>query len=198
MQSRTHTCNELRLSDAGKEVTLCGWLDNERKVSRNLSFVVLRDFYGITQFVFESEEMIEKLEGVNKESTLQIKGTVRERENKNPNIPTGEIEVVPTEVEVLGKCIYNALPFEIRQSKEADENFRLKYRYLDLRNPLVKDKIVLRSQIVSEIRQRMNALSFLEITTPILTCSSPEGARDYLVPSRNHPGKFYALPQAPQ
>ncbi len=198
MQSRTHTCNELRLSDAGKEVTLCGWLDNERKVSRNLSFVVLRDFYGITQFVFESEEMIEKLEGVNKESTLRIKGTVRERENKNPNIPTGEIEVVPSEVEVLGKCIYNALPFEIRQSKEADENFRLKYRYLDLRNPLVKDKIVLRSQIVSEIRQRMNALSFLEITTPILTCSSPEGARDYLVPSRNHPGKFYALPQAPQ
>ena len=198
MQSRTHNCNELRLSDAGKSVTLCGWLDNERKVSKNLSFVVLRDFYGITQFVFENEEMIAKLEGVNKESTLQITGIVRERENKNLNIPTGEIEVVPTAVEVLGKCIYNALPFEIRQSREADENFRLKYRYLDLRNPVVQDKIVLRSKIVSELRQRMNALDFLEITTPILTCSSPEGARDYLVPSRNHPGKFYALPQAPQ
>lgn len=198
MQSRTHHCNELRLSDAGKEVILCGWLENERKVSKNLSFVLLRDFYGVTQFVFETEDMIAKLEGVNKESTLRITGIVRERENKNPNIDTGEIEVVPTEVEILGKCIYNALPFEIRQSKEADENFRLKYRYLDLRNPLVKDKIVLRSRIVSEIRQRMNALSFLEITTPILTCSSPEGARDYLVPSRNHPGKFYALPQAPQ
>ncbi len=198
MQSRTHHCNELRLADAGKTVTLCGWLDNERKVSKNLSFVLLRDFYGITQFVFETEEMIEKLDGVNKESTLQITGVVRERENKNLNIPTGEIEVVPTDVKVLGKCIYNALPFEIHQSKEADENFRLKYRYLDLRNPDVKDKIVLRSQIVSELRQRMNALQFLEITTPILTCSSPEGARDYLVPSRNHPGKFYALPQAPQ
>ena len=198
MQSRTHHCNELRLSDAGKTVTLCGWLDNERKVSKNLSFVVLRDFYGITQFVFETEEMIEKLDGVNKESTLQITGVVRERENKNKNIDTGEIEVVPTDVVILGKCIYNALPFEIRQSKEADENFRLKYRYLDLRNPLVKDKIVLRSRIVASLRERMNALNFLEITTPILTCSSPEGARDYLVPSRNHPGKFYALPQAPQ
>ena len=198
MQSRTHNCNELRIADAGKSVILCGWLDNERRVSKNLSFVVLRDFYGVTQFVFESEEMIEALNGVNKESTLQIEGVVRERESKNPNLPTGEIEVVPSKVTVLGKCIYNALPFEIRQSKDADENARLKYRYLDLRNPIVKDKIVLRSQIVSELRQRMNALNFLEITTPILTCSSPEGARDYLVPSRNHPGKFYALPQAPQ
>lgn len=198
MQSRTHNCNELRLSDAGKSVTLCGWLDNERRVSKNLSFVVLRDFYGITQFVFESEDMINALDGVNKESTLQIEGVVRERESKNPNLPTGDIEVVPSKVTVLGKCIYNALPFEIRQSKDADENARLKYRYLDLRNPAVKDKIVLRSQIVSELRRRMNELDFLEITTPILTCSSPEGARDYLVPSRNHPGKFYALPQAPQ
>ena len=195
---RTHHCNELRIGDVGKTVTLCGWLDNERKVSKNLSFVILRDFYGVTQIVFETEEMNEKLDGVNKESTLQITGLVRERENKNPNIDTGDIEVVPTEVTVLGKCIYNALPFEIRQSKDADENTRLKYRYLDLRNPAVKDKIVLRSRIVAELRQRMSALDFYEITTPILTCSSPEGARDYLVPARNHPGKFYALPQAPQ
>lgn len=198
MQSRSHNCNELRLSDAGKTVTLCGWLDNERKVSRNLSFVILRDFYGVTQFVFETEDMIEQINDVNKETTLQITGVVRERESKNKQLPTGEIEVVPTKVEVLGRCLYPALPFEIHQSKEADEAARLKYRYLDLRNPLVKDKIVLRSRIVSELRQRMNALDFLEITTPILTCSSPEGARDYLVPSRNHPGKFYALPQAPQ
>lgn len=198
MQSRSHNCNELRLSDAGKTVTLCGWLDNERKVSRNLSFVILRDFYGVTQFVFETEDMIEQINDVNKETTLQITGVVRERESKNKQLPTGEIEVVPTKVEVLGRCLYPALPFEIHQSKEADEAARLKYRYLDLRNPLVKDKIVLRSRIVSELRQRMNALEFLEITTPILTCSSPEGARDYLVPSRNHPGKFYALPQAPQ
>lgn len=117
---------------------------------------------------------------------------------QNANLPTGEIEVVPDKIEILGKCIYNALPFEINQSKDADENARLKYRYLDLRNPNMKKNIVMRSQIVAELRQRMYALNFMEITTPILTCSSPEGARDYLVPARNHPGKFYALPQAPQ
>ena len=146
----------------------------------------------------ETEEMMEQLDGVNKESTLSISGTVRERSSKNMELPTGEIEVVPETLEILGKCIYNALPFEINQSREADENTRLKYRYLDLRNPEVKSKIVLRSRIVAELRQRMNELGFMEITTPILTCSSPEGARDYLVPARNHPGKFYALPQAPQ
>lgn len=198
MQSRTHTCNELRLSDAGSRVTLVGWYENIRQVSKNLGFLLLRDFYGVTQIVFETQEMMERLDGVNKESTLLIEGTVRERSNKTNTIPTGEIEVVPTKVEVLGKCTYNVLPFEIRQSKNADENIRLKYRYLDLRNPDVKDKILLRSRIVTELRQRMNDLDFVEITTPILTCSSPEGARDYLVPARNHPGKFYALPQAPQ
>lgn len=198
MQSRTHTCNELRLSDCGKTVTLVGWYDNCRKVSKNLYFLILRDFYGVTQIVVESEDMINKVNQINKESTLLVEGVVRERSNKNPAIPTGDIEVVPSRIEVLGKCIYNMLPFEIRQSKEADENLRLKYRFLDLRNPAVKEKIVLRSRVVAELRQRMNALNFIEITTPILTCSSPEGARDYLVPSRIHPGKFYALPQAPQ
>ena len=138
------------------------------------------------------------LEGINNESTLCIKGIVRERSNKNPNAATGDVEVVPDKITVLGNCRYNALPFEINHSTEADENIRLKYRYLDLRNPQVKDKIVLRSRIVAELRQKMTELGFLEITTPILTCSSPEGARDYLVPSRVHPGKFYALPQAPQ
>lgn len=198
IQSRTHNCNELRLSDAGQKVTIVGWYENMRKVSKNLGFLILRDFYGTTQVVVETEEMMQELDGVNKESTLSIEGIVRERSSKNTELPTGEIEVVPEKIEILGKCTYNALPFEINQSKDADENTRLKYRYLDLRNPAVKSKIVLRSQIVAELRNKMNELGFMEITTPILTCSSPEGARDYLVPSRNHPGKFYALPQAPQ
>ena len=197
-QSRTHNCNELRIENVGQKVTIVGWYDNMRKVSKNLGFLILRDFYGITQAVVETEEMMDRLAGVNNESTLSITGTVRERSSKNPNIPTGDIEVVPENIEVLGKCIYNELPFEINRSREADEAVRLKYRYLDLRNPSVKEKIVLRSKIVSELRNSMTAHDFLEITTPILTCSSPEGARDYLVPSRNHPGKFYALPQAPQ
>ncbi len=197
-QSRTHTCNELRSEHIGQKVVLAGFYDNMRKVSKNLGFLILRDFYGTTQCVIETEEMMEKLNGINNESTLSITGIVRERSSKNPNLPTGDIEVVPESIEVLGKCRYNELPFEINRSKEADEAVRLKYRYLDLRNPAVKDKIVLRSQIVSDLRQAMISHNFLEITTPILTCSSPEGARDYLVPSRNHPGKFYALPQAPQ
>ena len=197
-QSRTHTCNELRLSDAGKTVTLAGWYENLRRVSKNLGFLILRDFYGTTQIVIETEEMMEQISGVNTESTISVTGTVRERSSKNANLPTGEIEVVPEKIEILGKCIYNELPFEINRSKEADENTRLKYRYLDLRNPAVKSKIVLRCNVVAELRRSMMEHGFLEITTPILTCSSPEGARDYLVPSRNHPGKFYALPQAPQ
>ncbi len=198
VQSRTHTCNQLRISDVGKKVTITGWYDNMRKVSKNLGFLILRDFYGVTQVVIETEEMMAKLSGINNESTLSITGLVRERSSKNSQIETGEIEVVPEEITVLGKCIYNELPFEVNRSKEADEATRLKYRYLDLRNPAVKEKIVLRSKIVAEIRKSMIEHDFLEITTPILTCSSPEGARDYLVPSRNHPGKFYALPQAPQ
>ena len=197
-QARTHNCNELRLADAGKEVTLVGWFENIRKVSKNLGFVILRDFYGTTQIVIETEEMMAIIDSVNKESTIQVAGTVRERSSKNTELPTGEIEVVPTSIEILGKCTHNELPFEINRSKEADENTRLKYRYLDLRNPEVKSKIVLRSKIVAELRAAMIAHDFMEITTPILTCSSPEGARDYLVPARNHPGKFYALPQAPQ
>ena len=198
IQSRTHNCTELRSGNVGERVTLVGWFENMRKVSKNLGFVILRDFYGTTQLVVETEEMMNVMDGINKESTISVEGVVRERSSKNANLPTGEIEVVPDKIEILGKCIYNALPFEINQSKDADENARLKYRYLDLRNPNMKKNIVMRSQIVAELRQRMYALNFMEITTPILTCSSPEGARDYLVPARNHPGKFYALPQAPQ
>jgi len=197
-QSRTHTCGQLRLSDAGKNVTIVGWLENVREVGANFAFLVVRDYYGTTQVVVQSEEMMQVIKGINKESTISVAGVVRERESKNLKLATGEIEVVPEKIEVLGKCRHNQLPFEINKSKEADENTRLKYRYLDLRNPAVKSNIILRCQVVADIRRRMTEKGFLEITTPILTASSPEGARDYLVPARNHPGKFYALPQAPQ
>jgi len=198
MQMRTHTCGALRLGDAGAKVKLCGWMENVREVSGNLAFLILRDFYGTTQVVVEDASLMEVISGLNKESVISVTGTVRERANKNPKMPTGDVEVVPESIEVLGKCQYNALPFQINHSKEADESLRLKYRYLDLRNPAVKDKIVLRSNVVAALRAAMIEQGFLEITTPILTASSPEGARDYLVPARKHPGKFYALPQAPQ
>ena len=197
-QGRTHNCGELRLADAGKTVTLAGWMENVREVGSGLAFVVLRDFYGTTQLVLETEEMLKTAKAVNKESTLRVTGVVRERASKNPKQATGDIEVVPESVEILGRCRYNELPFEINRSREADENQRLKYRYLDLRNPAVKANIVLRCNVVAALRQAMTEHGFLEITTPILTVSSPEGARDYLVPARKHPGKFYALPQAPQ
>ena len=198
IQSRTHNCGELRLANAGQTVTIVGWLENVREVGANFAFCVLRDYYGTTQVVIENEEMMKVIKPINKESTISVTGIVRERESKNTKIPTGEIEVVPSEIKVLGKCVHNQLPFEINKSRDADENVRLKYRYLDLRNPAVKKNIILRCQVVAAIRQAMTEKGFLEITTPILTASSPEGARDYLVPARNHPGKFYALPQAPQ
>ena len=195
---RTHTCGELRMEHVGQTVTLAGWLENLREVGSNFAFLVLRDFYGTTQVVVETQEMMDLVKPLNKESTIAVTGVVRERTSKNPKLPTGDIEVVPSEIKVLGRCRYNELPFEVNFSKEADEGQRLKYRYLDLRNPQVKEKIVLRSQVVSALRRAMEQQGFLEITTPILTASSPEGARDYLVPARKHPGKFYALPQAPQ
>ena len=198
MQMRTHTCGELRLTDAGKHVKIVGWMENVRVVGQNFAFVVLRDFYGTTQVVVESQEMMDVINGLNKESTISVEGTVRERASKNPKQATGDVEVLPEKIEVLGRCRYNSLPFEINRSREADETQRLKYRYLDLRNPAVKSNIILRCQVVSALRAAMTDHGFLEITTPILTASSPEGARDYLVPARKHPGKFYALPQAPQ
>ncbi len=195
---RSHSCGELRLGDVGKAVTLAGFLENFREVGAGLGFAVLRDFYGTTQVVCESEEMVRTFKGLNKESTVQVTGAVRERDSKNPKLPTGDIEVVPESVKVLGRCRHNELPFQVTRSREADETARLKYRYLDLRNPDVKKNIILRSQVVAALRSAMIDHGFMEITTPILTASSPEGARDYLVPSRKHPGKFYALPQAPQ
>ena len=198
MQSRTHNCSELRIENAGESVKIVGWMENVREVSANLAFVVVRDFYGTTQVVIETEEQMAFIKGLNKESTISVEGTVRERASKNPKLPTGDIEVLPSKIEVLGRCRYNELPFQINRSRDADEATRLKYRYLDLRNPEVKSNIVLRCNVVSALRRAMTEHGFLEITTPILTASSPEGARDYLVPARNHPGKFYALPQAPQ
>ena len=198
VQSRTHTCNDLRLEHVGTQVTIAGWMENVREVGQNLAFLVLRDFYGTTQVVLETEEMMAAVKGLNKESTISVEGTVRERDSKNPKLPTGDIEVVPSKIQVLGRCRHNELPFQINRSREADETQRLKYRYLDLRNPEVKNNIILRCNVVAALRAAMLGEGFLEITTPILTASSPEGARDYLVPSRKHPGKFYALPQAPQ
>ena len=197
-QSRTHTCNELRMENVGQKVKIVGWMENVREVGSNFAFVVVRDFYGTTQVVIEDEAMMAVVKGINKESTISVEGTVRERASKNPKLPTGDIEVVPDKIEVLGKCRYNELPFEINRSREADETQRLRYRYRDLRNPAVKKNIILRCNVVAALRQAMTEHGFLEITTPILTASSPEGARDYLVPARKHPGKFYALPQAPQ
>ncbi len=195
---RTHTCNELRMGDVGKSVALSGFLENVREVSGALSFIVLRDFYGTTQVVAETEEHVKLFSDITRESTVRVTGTVRERASKNPKQATGDIELVPETIEVLGRCRHRELPFQINRSRDADETARLKHRYLDLRNPLMRDNIVLRAQVTSALRQAMTDKGFLEITTPILTASSPEGARDYLVPARKHPGKFYALPQAPQ
>ena len=198
MQNRTHTCGELRLSDAGKQVKISGWMENVRVVSANLAFVVVRDFYGTTQVVAETEDMVNTFKAITKESTISVEGVVRERDSKTGKMATGDIEIVPAKVEVLGRCQHSELPFQINRSREADEAQRLKYRYLDLRNPAVKKNIILRCNVVAALRKSMTEHGFLEITTPILTASSPEGARDYLVPARKHPGKFYALPQAPQ
>ena len=198
MQNRTHTCNELRLEHVGQKVKISGWMENVRMVGSNFAFVVVRDFYGTTQVVVEDEALIAQIKSINKESTISVEGIVRARSNPNPKQATGDIEIVPDRIELLGRCRYNELPFEINRSREADELQRLKYRYLDLRNPAVKKNIILRCNVIAAIRKAMMEHGFLEITTPILTASSPEGARDYLVPARKHPGKFYALPQAPQ
>ena len=192
---RTHTCNELRVDHIGAKVTLTGWIDTVRDHGGVL-FVDLRDHYGITQIVVNDDKMIA---GMPKETVILVEGEVtkRDEETVNPKLETGLIEVRASKIEVLGP-VKLGLPFEIDASTETREDVRLKYRYLDLRNRKIHDNIVLRSKILSYLRRQMEDLGFLEIQTPILTASSPEGARDYLVPSRKHKGKFYALPQAPQ
>ena len=196
MEMRTHNCGELREGDVGKRVKLCGWLSSIRDLGAVI-FFVLRDFYGYTQAVVSDEDKKEQIRAIPRESTVCVEGTVMLRSAPNPDMPTGLIEIAPDSIEVLGKC-YEQLPFEVATSTQSREDVRLKYRFLDLRNPEVKDKIVFRSKVVSWLRNKMTELGFLEITTPILTSSSPEGARDYIVPSRLYPGHFYALPQAPQ
>ena len=192
---RTHTCAELNESNIGQKVTLAGWVDVIRDHGGVL-FVDLRDHYGVTQIVFNDDSL---LKGIGKETVISVDGVVtkRDAETVNQKIATGLIEVRCDRVEVLGPC-QQALPFEIENSKATREDVRLKYRFLDLRNPEIHKNIVLRSQILSYLRSQMEEMGFLEIQTPILTASSPEGARDFLVPSRKHKGCFYALPQAPQ
>ena len=192
---RTHTCGQLRESDIGQQVRLAGWVENIRDHG-GIQFVDLRDQYGVVQVVIKDESL---LDGVTKETAVSISGEVvrRDAETYNPKLETGTIEVVAQQLRIVGKCTNN-LPFEVMTSTETKEEVRLKYRFLDLRNKKVQNHIILRSQIISYLRSKMTELGFLEIQTPILTASSPEGARDYLIPSRKHPGQFYALPQAPQ
>ncbi len=191
---RNKYCGEITIEDAGKTVRIGGWINSIRNLG-SLVFLTVRDESGIVQVISEESE---KLSDLTRESTITITGTVQKRSgNVNPNMKTGEIEIILDTIEVLGKC-ENVLPFEINRSKEANEETRLKYRYLDLRNKEVHDKIVFRSKVVDFIRKTMKEMDFTEITTPIITGSSPEGARDFVIPSRNYHGKFYALPQAPQ
>ncbi len=190
---RTHNCGQLRMSDVGKDVTLSGWVNSIRKLG-GITFATLRDNYGITQILVRDES---KMENICKETVIKVTGKVVERESKNPKMPTGDIEILADEIEILGKCA-PVLPFEIADSNSTKEELRLKYRYLDLRNPEVHENILLRSKVMSFVRNKMIELGFNEFHTPILTSSSPEGARDFLVPSRLNPGKFYALPQSPQ
>ena len=193
---RTKTCGELNLKNVNEEVNLSGWVQKIRDLG-GMIFIDLRDEDGITQIVVNDEKLQEEAKEITEESCIHIVGQVVERSNKNLKIPTGEIEVVAKSIEVLGKC-KNVLPFEINTDQEVREDLRLEYRFLDLRNEKLHKNILLRSEILKTLRNRMDELGFTEIQTPILANSSPEGARDYLVPSRLNPGEFYALPQAPQ
>ena len=191
-QYRTCDLGSLRIEDVGKTVRLAGFVDKIRKLG-GITFVVLRDFYGKTQIILPETMEI----SLNKEDVISVEGKVSERSSKNPNMPTGDIEVLVERLEVLGKC-EKTLPFEIKTSQSVNEDLRLKYRYLDLRADYNKEMLKLRSDLMQYVRNFMHDLGFLEVQTPILTSSSPEGARDFLVPSRLNKGKFYALPQAPQ
>ena len=190
---RTHNCGELRLSDVNKQVRLAGWVNSIRKLG-GITFLTLRDHFGITQIIVNDENQIS---GICKESTISVFGKVLERSSKNKNMSTGDIEVVAESITLLGKSL-SVLPFEIAEGPNTKEELRLKYRYLDLRNPQTHQTIVLRANVLNWVRNKLTQMGFLEVQTPILTSSSPEGARDYIVPTINAPGEFYALPQAPQ
>ena len=197
---RDHNCGELNINNVGNKVVLAGWVQRIRNLGA-MQFIDLRDEFGITQIIIaeDKKELQRQVEKLVTETVIQVKGVVLERSNKNTKIPTGEIEIEAQEISVLGKC-KNVLPFEVNSDKtgEAREDLRLEYRFLDLRNEKLHNNILLRSKIMKTLRRKMDELGFTEIQTPILANSSPEGARDYLVPSRLHPGEFYALPQAPQ
>ena len=189
---RSVDCASLRIENVGEEHTLSGYVDAIRKLG-GITFVVLRDFYGKTQIILPESINLE----LNKEDVICVHGVVEERSSKNPNMETGDIEIMVNNVEVLSKCIHT-LPFEIKNSQDVNEDLRLKYRYIDLRADYNKNMLKLRSDLMMHVRNFMTGLGFVEVQTPILTASSPEGARDFIVPSRLNPGKFYALPQAPQ
>ena len=193
---RTHNLGELNITNVGEKVELSGWVQKIRNLG-GMVFIDLRDEFGITQIVINYEKLQEEVKSIYTESCIHIVGKVVERASKNSKISTGEIEVVADSIEVLGKC-KNVLPFEINTDQEVREDLRLEYRFLDLRNQKLHNNILLRSKILKTLRDKMDELNFTEIQTPILANSSPEGARDFLVPSRLHPGEFYALPQAPQ
>ena len=198
---RTNTCGELRLADAGKTVTLAGWAQRIRKMG-GMTFIDLRDRYGITQLAFQSDgtaeqdALLEKANGVGREFVLQVVGEVIERQSKNPQLPTGEIEIKVTEMQVLNAAV--TPPFTIEDETDGGEDIRMKYRYLDLRRPCVRKNLELRHKMAFEVRRYLDEKGFLEVETPVLVNSTPEGARDFIVPSRMNPGQFYALPQSPQ
>ena len=195
---RNHTCGELRLSDAGKEVTLAGWVQRTRKMG-GMTFVDLRDRYGITQLVFNeavNAELNERANRLGREFVIQVKGVVNERSNKNKNLPTGEIEIVVSELNVLNASL--TPPFTIEDDTDGGDDLRMKYRYLDIRRAAVRKNLELRHRMTMEVRHYLDQQGFLEIETPMLIGSTPEGARDFVVPSRMNPGQFYALPQSPQ
>ena len=195
---RSHTCGELRLSDAGKSVTLAGWVQRARKMG-GMTFVDLRDRYGITQLVFNTEvnaELCERANHLGREFVIQVTGEVNERSNKNTNIPTGEIEIIVSELNVLNSAL--TPPFTIEDNSDGGDDIRMKYRYLDLRRSCVRQNLELRHRMTMEVRRYLDSKGFLEIETPMLVGSTPEGARDFVVPSRMNPGQFYALPQSPQ
>ena len=195
---RTNTCGELRLSDAGKKVTLAGWVQRSRKMG-GMTFIDLRDRYGITQLVFNEandQSLFDKANKIGREYCIQVKGTVNERQSKNPKLPTGDIEIIASELNVLSPSL--TPPFTIEDNTDGGDDLRMKYRYLDLRRPIVRKNLELRHRMTILIRNFLDARQFMEIETPMLIGSTPEGARDFVVPSRMNPGQFYALPQSPQ
>ena len=195
---RSHTCGELRISDVNKQVTLAGWVQRSRKMG-GMTFIGLRDRYGITQLVFNEEvnaELCERANRLGREFVIQVKGTVNERFSKNQHIPTGDIEIIVSELDVLNSSL--TPPFTIEENTDGGDDIRMKYRYLDLRRSAVRSNLELRHKMTIEVRKYLDSLGFIEVETPILVGSTPEGARDFVVPSRMNPGQFYALPQSPQ